>query len=110
MIFLAEQGIDRDRIVFNPISRNAAENARDARAIVQTGEAGTLLLVTVRFTCRATQSFEAVGRGDIIAYLVDYRTGSLRNGLGWNLHGNLSFLQKGLRELIGSIAYHILNI
>lgn len=112
VIFLAEQGIDRDRILFNPISRNAADNARNARAIVQTGEAGgTWLLVTSAFYMpRAMQSFEAVGRGDIIAYPVDYRTGSLRNGLGWNLHGNLDFLQMGFRELFGSLAYRILNI
>ena len=111
LAFLAEQGIDRDRILIDPTSRNTAENARNARALVQAGEAETWLLVTSAFHMpRAMQSFAAAGWGDIIPYPVDYRTSSFQDGLGWNLQGNLEFLQMAIREVVGSFAYRLLKM
>lgn len=109
--FFTEQGIEPGRIFLDPTSRNTAENARNARALVKTGEAETWLLVTSAFHMpRAMQSFQAVGWGDIIPYPVDYRTGSFRDGLGWNLQRNLEFLQMAIREVVGFVVYRLLKM
>lgn len=108
--FFTEQGIARDRILLDPSSRNTAENARNARALMQTGAAETWLLVTSAFHMpRAMQSFTEAGWGNIIPYPVDYRTVSFRDGMGWNLQGNLEFLQMAIREVVGSLAYRFLK-
>lgn len=45
------------------------------------------------------------GWSDVTPYPVDYRTGSFREGVGWNLSGNLNVLRTAIREAVGSAAY-----
>lgn len=98
--------IDPDRITWEDQSRNTAENAQISYEVAAPASGETWVLVTSAFHMgRALASFEAAGWDDIIAHSVDYRTGRLSDGIGWNLSGNLEVLNIAIKEWVGRIAY-----
>lgn len=104
--FLSGQGLDSGRLIFDRISRNTAENAVRAKALARLAPGERWVLVTSAFHMpRALRSFEAAGWPDIVPYPVDCRTGTFRDGLGWDLTRNLSHLQSAVKELAGTRAY-----
>lgn len=106
-IYLAH-GIAPDRLLFESRSRNTAENARLARALVAPQPGETWALVTSAFHMpRALRSFAAAGWGDLIAYPTDYRTRAWADGLGWNFDRNLGVLNTAIREWVGRAAYAV---
>jgi uncharacterized SAM-binding protein YcdF (DUF218 family) len=106
--FFVSLGIDPDRITWEDQSRNTAENARFSYEGAATASGETWLLVTSAFHMgRALASFEAAGWGEIIPHPVDYRTGSLIDGIGWNLAGNLEVLNIAIKGWIGRLAYRV---
>jgi uncharacterized SAM-binding protein YcdF (DUF218 family) len=118
--FFAAQGIAPERISFDSASRNTSENAVNAARAKGRGGAGGIetsgadlggwVLVTSAFHMpRALASFRRVGWEDLTPYPVDYRTGKFRDGLGWDLMGNLLTLQTAIREYVGLVAYWALG-
>ena len=106
--FFVSLGIDPERITWEDRSRNTAENARFAFKIVAPAPSETWVLVTSAFHMgRALASFRAAGWKNIIPYPVDYRSGSFRDGIGWNLSGNLEVLNIAIKERVGRIAYRL---
>lgn len=118
--FFATQGISLARITFDSASRNTAENAANAARAKGRGggvgseasgaEGGGWVLVTSAFHMpRALASFRRAGWADLTPYPVDYRTGSFRDGSGWDLTGNLLALQTATREYAGLATYWVLG-
>jgi uncharacterized SAM-binding protein YcdF (DUF218 family) len=106
--FFVSLGIDPDRITWEDQSRNTAENARFSYEVAATASGETWVLVTSAFHMgRALASFEAAGWGEIIPHPVDYRTGSLIDGIGWNLAGSLEVLNIAVKEWVGRLAYRL---
>lgn len=106
--FFVSLGIDPARITWEDQSRNTAENARFSYEVAAPASGETWVLVTSAFHMgRALASFEAVGWGEIIPHLVDYRTGSFIDGIGWKLAGNLDALNIAIKEWVGRLAYRV---
>lgn len=108
--FFASLRIDPNRITWEDRSRNTAENARYAFELVGPGQDETWLLITSAFHMgRALASFEAAGWNGILPHPVDYYSGQLTDGIGWNLADNLSVLNIAIKEWVGRWAYHALG-
>jgi len=45
--------------------------------------------------------------GEFVPHPIDYRTGRLSDGIGWNLAGNLEILNIAIKEWIGRLAYRL---
>ena len=56
---------------------------------------------------RAMRSFDAAGWTGIVAYPVDYRTSAIRDGIGWDLAGNLEVMNTAIKEQVGQLAYRL---
>lgn len=104
---LPQLGVDPSRVMFEPHSRNTAENARLSRELVKPMPGERWLLVTSAFHMpRAMGSFRAAGF-PVTAYPVDFRMAgdtsfrpfrSVAEGLG--------FLDLVVREWVGLAAYY----
>jgi hypothetical protein len=53
------------------------------------------------------RSFEAAGWTGVAAYPVDYRTAAFRDGIGWDLAGNVAVLNTAIKEQVGQLAYRL---
>ena len=105
---LVSAGVDPARLILEGQSRNTAENARFAKALVANQGQGSWLLVTSAFHMpRAVETFCAAGWQDLVPWPTDYRTASLRDGIGWDLARNLDLLNVAVREWIGILAYRV---
>ena len=103
-----EQGLAAERLTLERASRNTAENARLTYDLIAPEPSETWVLVTSAFHMpRSVASFEAAGWQGIIPWPVDYRAGTLRGGIGWDLGRNLEVLNTAVREYIGLLAYQI---
>ncbi|WP_246669016.1 YdcF family protein [Ancylobacter sp. TS-1] len=106
---LPQIGLDEGRVAFERTSRNTAENARLARALIQPKPGERWLLVTSAFHMpRAVGCFEAAGF-PVIAYPVDFRT---TGEAGWlrpfdSVAQGLGFFDLALREWVGLAAYYL---
>lgn len=106
--FFRDQGIPAARLLLEGRSRNTAENARFSRELAQPARDDVWVLVTsASHMPRAMRSFEAAGWTGLVAWPVDYRTSSFRDGVGWNLTRNLKILNGAIQEQIGQIAYRV---
>lgn len=106
--FFMEQGLAAERLTLERASRNTAENARLTYDLIAPEPSETWVLVTSAFHMpRSVASFEAAGWQGIIPWPVDYRAGTLRGGIGWDLGRNLEVLNTAVREYIGLLAYRI---
>ncbi|ACM03428.1 YdcF family protein [Cereibacter sphaeroides] len=105
---LVSAGVDPARLILEGQSRNTAENAHFAKALVANQGQGSWLLVTSAFHMpRAVETFCAAGWQDLVPWPTDYRTASLRDGIGWDLARNLDLLNVAVREWIGILAYRV---
>jgi len=104
--FFAAQGLSRDRLILEGRSRNTAENARLSLKPVNPDPNETWVLVTSAFHMkRAMRSFSKAGWAGLVPYPVDYHTGRIASGIGWNLARNLTALNTAIKENIGLMAY-----
>lgn len=105
---LTSLGISAERITWEGRSRNTAENARLSFELIRPEPQEHWLLVTSAFHMgRAIASFEAAGWQGITPYPVDFRTGRIRDGIGWGLAGRLDILNTALKERAGRMVYRI---
>lgn len=101
-------GVDPARIVLERASRNTSENARMTMALVQPQPGQVHLLVTSAFHMpRSIETFTRAGWTGLVAWPVDFRSGSLASAPTWTLDKNLSDLDTGLKEVLGLWAYRI---
>ncbi|GAA6201298.1 YdcF family protein [Aquicoccus sp. SU-CL01552] len=104
--FFATQGLIRDRLILEGRSRNTAENAKLSLKLVNPDPDQTWVLVTSAFHMkRAMRSFANAGWAGLVPYPVDFRTGKVASGIGWNLARNLTVLNTAIKENIGLMAY-----
>lgn len=103
---LLGSGLGKSRLVLEADSRNTAENAANSLALRPADDNGAWLLVTSAFHMpRAIETFCLAGWTNLVPWPTDYRTLSLKDGLGWNLIGNLENLEIALKEHVGLLAY-----
>ena len=103
-----DQGIAPERVILEGQARNTAENARLSRALAAPAAGEVWVLVTSAFHMpRAMRSFEAAGWTGVVAYPVDYRTAAFRDGIGWDLAGNLAVLNTAIKEQVGQLGYQM---
>jgi uncharacterized SAM-binding protein YcdF (DUF218 family) len=109
-IFFDRMGLPKNRVLYESRSRNTFENASFSRDIVQDYENGQWVLITSAIHMpRAVGVFRKTG-WNIVPFPVDYHTdGYNRFQLGFQPIGGLASLDRGVRELIGLIAYRILG-
>lgn len=108
--FLERHGVAASRMVLEDQSRTTAENARRSLADRQPAEGDTWVLVTSAFHMpRAIQSFHATGWTGLVPYPVDYRSGTVLDGIGWDLARNLDLLNIAIQEWAGRLAYGLLQ-
>lgn len=101
-------GIAPGRILLEGRSRNTAENARNSLQLVAPQPEEVWVLVTSAWHMpRAMRSFEAAGWPNVVAWPVDFRSGSFRGGLGWDLSRNLRLFNVAIKEAVGSIVYRL---
>lgn len=104
---LRQLGVDPARVIFESRSRNTAENARNARELVQPLPGERWLLVTsAAHMPRAMGCFRVAGF-PVTAYPVDFRTTrQLTFGLFSNVAEGLDFVDGAVREWIGLAVYY----
>ena len=101
-------GVDPARIVLERASRNTSENARMTLALAQPQGGQVHLLVTSAFHMpRSIETFARAGWTGLVAWPVDFRSGSLASAPTWTLDKNLSDLDTALKEYLGLLAYRI---
>ncbi|MFG1402274.1 YdcF family protein [Xanthobacter sediminis] len=106
---LGALGIDPARVEFEERSRNTAENAEFAKALLKPKPGERWLLVTSAFHMpRAMGCFRAVDF-PVVAYPVDFRTigPSELNGLFSRAASGLDFTDVGVKEWVGLVAYYL---
>ena len=102
------QGIDRDRLLLEGLSRNTAENDRLSLALANPSPDETWVLVTSAFHLpRAIRNFEVAGWGNLVAWPVDYRTSKFTDGIGWDLTQNLEVLSTVISEQVVRLSYRL---
>lgn len=100
--FFTAQGLAPERLVLEQASRNTSENASHSFALVQPQAGQTWVLVTSAFHMpRAMSNFERAGWSGLVAYPVDYRSGSFAEGTGWDFAENLKVLNTAVKEYAG---------
>ncbi|MCS0505237.1 YdcF family protein [Ancylobacter mangrovi] len=104
---LGQLGVDPARVTFETRSRNTAENARNARELLEPQPGERWLLVTSAFHMpRAVGCFRAAGF-PVIAYPVDFRTTDrLSFGLFSSVSEGLDFVDRSVREWVGLAVYY----
>jgi uncharacterized SAM-binding protein YcdF (DUF218 family) len=106
--FFLDQGVASGRLLLEGKSRNTAENARLSRALAAPGPDDVWVLVTsASHMPRAMRSFVAAGWAGLVAYPVDYRTASFRDGVVWDLVGHLEVLNAAIKAQVGQLAYRL---
>ncbi|MFG1300221.1 YdcF family protein [Xanthobacter sp. V3C-3] len=104
-----ELGIAPERMEYEEMSRNTAENAQLAKALLKPKPGERWLLVTSALHMpRAVGCFRKVGF-DVVAYPVDYRTigpDALDEWFSRAAHG-LGRTDSAVREWIGLVAYYL---
>ena len=102
----ARLGLDPDRVIYERLSRNTAENARLSHALVQPKAGEVWVLVTsARHLPRAVTTFDAVG-WPVVPYPVDYLTGKAPE-FEFSPLRRLSGLNFLAREMLGLLWYRV---
>lgn len=105
--FLAELGLEADRVAFETRSRNTYENALFTKAQVKPRAGETWLLVTSAMHMpRAVGCFAAVS-WPVLAFPVDYQTTREHIAPAFNLATAFSTLENGLHEWAGLLYYRL---
>ena len=108
--WLSDMGLDENRVVFEPESRNTFENVSLAYRKVKPGPNEVWLLVTsAQHMPRAVGIVRKIG-WKLIPYPVDYQTGDIENFADWyDLACNLASIGVALKEWIGLVAYYAMD-
>ncbi|WP_371345881.1 YdcF family protein [Ancylobacter sp. IITR112] len=106
---LPQIGLPEDRVMFEPLARNTAENARFAKQLVQPRPDENWLLVTSAFHMpRAVGVFRRAGF-PVIAYPVDYRTAGPSDR--WRLFRSVAYglnaFDLAVHEWLGLAVYYL---
>lgn len=102
-------GIAPDRVIFEKLSRNTAENARFAKALLNPKPGERWLLVTSAMHMpRAVGCFRQVGF-DVTAYPTDFRTAgpNYLNHTFSRAAIGLDFTDNGAKEWVGLVVYYL---
>lgn len=106
--FFARHGIEAARLTVETASRNTAENAALSLAVADPQPDETWLLVTSAFHMpRAMDSFARAGWTGLVAWPVDFRTGTIAGATGWAMPEKLDMLTTALKEQLGRLAYRV---
>ncbi|SDI32437.1 YdcF family protein [Aliiruegeria lutimaris] len=116
-LFFSAMGLEQERLLLEPASRNTAENAEMGLALAQPAPDETWVLVTSAFHMpRAMRSFEAVGWTGLVAWPSDFQAvsgaapkWSFKENTGWWLALNLESLNVAAKEYVGQIIYRLTN-
>ncbi len=108
--FLAQQGLDTSRVVFEDRSRNTWQNALYTKALVHPAPGSAWLLITsASHMPRAYGCFRRVG-WPVIPYPVDYdTTGRYDPTPQFNLAGGLGRLNAAVHEWVGLVVYRVMG-
>lgn len=107
----SDQGIAAERVLMEDRSRNTAENARLSLALAEPAPNETWVLITSAYQMpRAMRSFEAAGWSGLVAYPVDFRSSTWRDGLQWNFTGHARLLNIALKERVGALVYKVVGL
>ena len=107
--FLAEIGVNGDRILYERQSRNTYENATRALELIQPKPGETWILVTQAISMpRAVGVFRKAG-WDVIPYPAGYLTGGRSGGLSLDLLGGLRLASIAIHEWAGLLAYRVMG-
>ena len=107
-VILTELGVAPERQHFESASRTTAENAVLLRqAWRQQSPYPWLVVTSASHMPRAMGSFCKAGWRNLVAWPVDYRTGTFADGIGWDLTGHLREFDLGLKEWVGQIGYYV---
>lgn len=107
--FLASQGFDTRRVIFENRSRNTLENARESQAVAHPNPGEHWLLITSAFHMpRAVGCFQTIG-WSVIPYPVDYRSYSDDDWFSFDADTQLQQLSIAAREYIGLISYRLMG-
>ena len=106
--FMADIGLDLNRIIYEDRARNTSENAQLTLKIAKPKVGDTWLLVTSAFHMpRAMGAFRKAG-WDIQAYPVDYNTPvNFQWQLFFNFSSGLMLMSNFVHEIVGLIVYKI---
>lgn len=106
--FFREQGVASGRLLLEGKTRNIIENARLSWALAAPGPGDVWVLVSSASQMpRAMRGFAAPGLMGLVAYSVDYRTGSFWTGTSWDLVGHLEILNAATRAQMGQQTYRV---
>lgn len=106
----SDQGIAAERLLMEDRSRNTAENARLSMALADPAPDETWVLITSAYHMpRAMRSFEAAGWRGLVAYPVDFRSSTWRDGMKWDFTGHAKLLNIALKERAGALVYKVLG-
>jgi uncharacterized SAM-binding protein YcdF (DUF218 family) len=107
--FLRQAGVPDDRLIIEPSARNTTENARLSFQLATPQKGDVWVLITsAAHMPRALRSFANAGWPEMEPMPVDHRSHA-PSWIGWRLARNLNFLNSGLRELVGRMAYDLLG-
>ena len=107
--FLAEIGVNGDRILYERQSRNTYENATRTLELIQPKPGETWILVTQAISMpRAVGVFRKAG-WDVIPYPAGYLTGGRSGGLSLDLLGGLRLASIAIHEWAGLLAYRVMG-
>ena len=114
-LFFDAMGLDQERLLLEPASRNTTENAEMSLLLAQPKPDETWVLVTSAFHMpRAMRSFERAGWTGLVAWPTDFRAVSdaapawdFRERIDWELAHNLDSLNVVAKEFVGRIVYNL---
>lgn len=102
----AKLGLAPDRVIYERVSRNTAENARLSHALIRPKPEETWILVTsARHLPRAVNTFHAVG-WPVIPYPVDFLTGKVQE-FEFSPLRRLSGFNFVAKEMLGLLWYRV---
>jgi uncharacterized SAM-binding protein YcdF (DUF218 family) len=101
-------GVPQAQITVEAASRNTSENARFTHEIVRPRPGQVYLLITSAFHMpRSMEAFGRAGWPGLVAWPVDFRSGGLEAGPGWQLGQHLADLDLALKEYLGLLIYRL---
>lgn len=106
--FFLGQGVASGRLLLEGKARKTADNARLGRALAAPGPGDVGVLVTsASHMPRAMRSCAAADWVGLVAYQMDYRTGSFWDRTSWDLVGPLDILNAAIWAQVGQLAYRV---
>ncbi len=102
----ADLGLDTSRIIFERDSRNTVENAVYSKRLADPKPGETWILITSAWHMPRSVGIFRVAGWPVVPYPVAYRSGGAYE---IEFASHLGFVDQGVHEWIGLIAYHLLG-